>query len=529
LIRSMRGGGAACVKRPPLRRIACSLFAVFALLAAACEGPADPANQDPGTYTISGTITKSNGGGAAGAAVQLKQGGSDIGSPVTVGANGAYAITGVSAGTYTIEVSLSGYANGTINVTVSNANLSGKDLTLAAFLNTVSAVSAYLASASGGAAPSNAVPLAADLNLADTGENGWAALLSAIGNAKKYVSLDLSACAMSGTTFDPGTANKGETYIASLVLPDTAKNVVAAGLVNTPFQYFTNLKSIRGTGITSIGSSAFLKCTALETADFPLATSIGDGAFSGCTALKTVNIPLAASIGYSAFATCGVLKTVNLPAVTSIGDGAFINCIALETADFPLATFIGNDAFRECTALKTVNLPLAASIGVLAFAHCGALKTVTLPAATSISSQAFFHCEALEMADFPKATSIGDNAFDSCEALKTVTLPAVISIDKYVFAYTGTQDLEITLGSTAPSVGTITFDGVTSTKSVTVKVPQGAAGYGTVPGAYSGTDAAKNWGNGFRGAGWTGKTFVFDDSFYINSNITLTIKYDTNG
>ncbi len=82
--------------------------------------------------TISGTITDSDSSSAiAGAAVQLKSAGNNIGSPVYTDADGAYTISGVPAGTYTLEVSAEGYDSGTIsNVVVADANISGKDLML---------------------------------------------------------------------------------------------------------------------------------------------------------------------------------------------------------------------------------------------------------------------------------------------------------------------------------------------------------------------------------------------------------------
>ncbi|MDR2741266.1 MAG: bacterial Ig-like domain-containing protein [Treponema sp.] len=51
-----------------------------------------------GSYTVSGVITKSDGGNAQGASVQLKSGAATIGNPVTVGTNGAYSIGGIPAG-----------------------------------------------------------------------------------------------------------------------------------------------------------------------------------------------------------------------------------------------------------------------------------------------------------------------------------------------------------------------------------------------------------------------------------------------
>jgi hypothetical protein len=55
-----------------------------------------------------------------------------------------------------------------------------------------------------------------------------------------------------------------------------------------------------------------------------------------------------------------------------------------------------------------------------------------------------------------------------------------------------------------------------------VKVPPLATGYGTVPATYSGSNTA-NWGNGFRGGGWTGSAFSSYGA--VNTNITLNIVY----
>jgi hypothetical protein len=68
-------------------------------------------------------------------------------------------------------------------------------------------------------------------------------------------------------------------------------------------------------------------------------------------------------------------------------------------------------------------------------------------------------------------------------------------------------------------------------KTVTVKVPSGAAGYGAIPGTYSGTDYTNNWGNAFRGIGWDGTSYLsdgYDATYYIDmGNITLHIQYIT--
>jgi uncharacterized repeat protein (TIGR02543 family) len=84
------------------------------------------------TYTVSGTIaTNIPGGAAIGASVQLKQGGANVGNTVIIGASGIYIITGVSTGNdYIIEVSLSGYATGTISSFNVVGDVTDKNLTL---------------------------------------------------------------------------------------------------------------------------------------------------------------------------------------------------------------------------------------------------------------------------------------------------------------------------------------------------------------------------------------------------------------
>jgi hypothetical protein len=87
------------------------------------------AEQLPGTYTVSGTISVSN-GSPAGAKVQLRRDGAAVGAAVSAGTNGAYTIINVTAGTYAIEVSLEGYDTGTSAAFTVSGNVTGKDLTL---------------------------------------------------------------------------------------------------------------------------------------------------------------------------------------------------------------------------------------------------------------------------------------------------------------------------------------------------------------------------------------------------------------
>jgi hypothetical protein len=195
----------------------------------------------------------------------------------------------------------------TYTVTPAEGDAETWTVTVTAFdtITTVAGLTAYLSSASGGATDADPVSLPVNINLAGTGGNNWAGLLTAIQTANKYVDLDLSACTMSGTMFDPGSANTGERLIVSLTLPDDAASITWGNYDNSIFKNFTSLKNIEGAHITTIGhysvydsaSYAFQDCTSLETADFPEAINIGGGAFRGCTSLRTADIPKAETIG----------------------------------------------------------------------------------------------------------------------------------------------------------------------------------------------------------------------------------------
>jgi hypothetical protein len=365
------------------------------------------------------------------------------------------------------------------------------------------------------------LPLAIDLS-----GDGWRNLLQAIEDiedAGVNVALDLTDCTMDGMTtipgeFDPDNAiTTGKGKIVSLVLPTAAESVKAGANPNLTFRYFTFLKEVNAVAVESIGDNAFVNCTALTTASFPRATTIGDYAFFQCIALETAYFPKAINIGNNAFTFCSTLTTVDFPEATNTGNDAFTYCRALTTASFPRATTIGGWAFQSCTALETVDFPRAITISGGAFTSCTALETAEFPEVTSIGQEAF-GATALTTADFPEVTAIGDQAFRDCTSLTTVKLPAATSIGGQVFRDTGTRALTVTLGETAPALGVGTFYLVALTKNVTVQVPSGASGYGSSP-----TNTAPNWGNGFRGGGWTGAGF--GSAGLVNTKINLRIEY----
>ena len=128
------------------------------------------------------------------------------------------------------------------------------------------------------------------------------------------------------------------------------------------------------------------------------ATSIGSNAFLGCTALTSITIP---------------------NSVTSIESSAFQNCTALTSVTVPNSvTSIGSFAFNLCSNLSSVTLPINnnfIAIQGAAFQFCASLTNITIPSSvTSIGNFAFYTCTALTSITIPNSvTSIGTRTFDS--------------------------------------------------------------------------------------------------------------------
>jgi uncharacterized repeat protein (TIGR02543 family) len=441
-------------------------------------------------------------------------------------------------------------------------------------LTSVADVNSYLASL-----PSNTrdnpATLAININLGTmtAAGSGWRQLLDAINTVGKYVNLNLSLCTMNGTVFNPDSSvATGKNRIVSLILPAAATSIEAGSILDSTFKDFTNLKSISGANIITIGDNAFYSSSSatgnknLQNVEFPQVATIGNFAFTYCTSLQSVSLPQATSIGYSAFSGCTGLQSVSFPASATLStvNPTFDGCTSLTSftlsgtgalsviengralvrngtvlVAYPSAsgtvtmntiTSIFNSAFSGCTALQSVAFPLVTSIGDSVFERCTALQGASFPQATTIGDNAFSNCTNLQNASFPQAVSISFMAFWRCTSLQSLNIPEVTSIGANAFSYTGTTGLSITMGSSAPTLGYEIFNYITAAKTVTVKVPIGATGYTPFSGStvtVSGTDTAANWANGFRGGSWNGFTWASTTSGgpdNINQSITVIIE-----
>ena len=246
------------------------------------------------------------------------------------------------------------------------------------------------------------------------------------------------------------------------------------------YNNWDNFKSLEtltiGSSVTSIGESAFARCTnlsqlvigngqetltiqsntfsscpittlylgrnvndyvnfkSLETLTIGSSvTSIGDEAFYGCSSLTDIQIPNSVtSIGDEAFYGCSGLTAVEIPnSVTSIGESAFRGCSSLTAIEIPNSvTSIGNYAFFGCSGLTAIEIPNSVtSIGSSAFSGCSGLTAVEIPnSVTSIGEWAFSRCSGLTAVEIPSSvTSIGSSAFSGCSGLTAVEIPSSVT------------------------------------------------------------------------------------------------------
>jgi len=209
-------------------------------------------------------------------------------------------------------------------------------------------------------------------------------------------------------------------------------------------------------------------------------TSIGASAFSGCKGLlgELVLPDSVTSIGASAFSGCGgLLGELVLPdSVTSIGDSAFNGCTNLTSIDLSNVETIGASAFNGCTNLTSIDLSNVETIGASAFNGCTNLTIDTL--------------------DLTKQLKIGDAAFTGISSIEKVI---VDDINNYVGkSYVGpsdnplllaenvyiSTDLEnpvtsITVPSTVTSLGYQNFYSCKWLKSISIPVTVTSFSYNT--------------------------------------------------
>ena len=202
--------------------------------------------------------------------------------------------------------------------------------------------------------------------------------------------------------------------VEHLILPNTLITI------GEEMFYQSDLRSVViPTNVTTVGYSAFKRCSSLTTVTFEkesqLKTIGGDyyyGAFSDCTALTSIEIPASVeTIGNTAFAYCSKLATVTFEKGSQlkiIGGGysssyyygAFLGCSSLTSIEIPASVeTIEATAFKRCSKLTTVTFEKGSQLKIIgggfdtnvgyryiygAFSELKNLMTVDMSACTQV-------------------------------------------------------------------------------------------------------------------------------------------------
>ena len=291
-------------------------------------------------------------------------------------------------------------------------------------------------------------------------------------------------------------------YYASgeLVIPATYNGKPVTSIGSSAFERCTSLTSVTiGNGVTTIGSSAFEECTSLTSVTIGNGvTTVGASAFGRCFRLTDVYITdLAAwcnisfdndwasplDYGENLYLNGQLVTDLAIPeGVVTIGAYAF-GSLGLTSITIPDSVIsIGESAIFGVTNVYITDLAAWCKIGFgNAYANplCGGgnlylngrlVTDLVIPEGIgNIGDFAFCGCASLTSVNIPNGViAIGNEAFHNCDSLTSITIPnSVTSIGDSAFKRCkNLASANIPYGVT--SIGNEAFEICTSLTSVTI-------------------------------------------------------------
>jgi len=252
--------------------------------------------------------------------------------------------------------------------------------------------------------------------------------------------------------------------VSDIVIPETIEGLSVATIGGSAFMNNTELESAKiAESVTYISYAAFENCTSLKQMEFPGVTHISYSAFMNCTSLPQLEFPSVVHISYSAFENCTSLTQLELPVATYIGEAAFANCTSMTKAKLPVATKIYDQTFVNCTSLEQVEFPTVTDISYYAFADCTSLSQLQFPQdLRTISDDAFYNCDSLTKVELgANVDYLSYSAFDDCDNLEGIHVDKAnkyYSSDKYGTLYTKDKWTLIQAGCALPATYVVPAD-----------------------------------------------------------------------
>ena len=217
-------------------------------------------------------------------------------------------------------------------------------------------------------------------------------------------------------TVAPSTAQQSVTpdsgYSLAEVVVEAVTSSIDSNIIPSNIRQGVNILGVTGTMQEGSGSNA----TLLSVVDKSI-TTINENDFAGLT-----------TIGDSAFYRCSQLTGGTLPStVTSIGDMAFAKCSSLTSTMLnDNVTHVGLGAYQDCTSLTTLEWTSNFNtIPNTCFSNTG-FTSVTIPdGVTSLETGCFENCSNLTELTIPSSvTHMADYCLRNNPNLKVVTILA---------------------------------------------------------------------------------------------------------
>ena len=220
--------------------------------------------------------------------------------------------------------------------------------------------------------------------------------------------------------------------VEHLILPNTLITI------GEEMFYQSDLRSVViPTNVTTVGYSAFKRCSSLTTVTFEKESqlkTIGGDYYYRCTSLTSIEIPASVeTIEKKAFMHCSSLATVTFEKGSQLKtiagdsyDGAFSDCTALTSIEIPASVeTIEATAFKRCSKLATVTFEKGSQLKTIgggysssshfgtysdyygAFSDCSSLTSIEIPASVeTIEATAFKRCSKLTTVTFEKGSQL---------------------------------------------------------------------------------------------------------------------------